>query len=72
VTKVKRGYYKCTFRLLAENPREYPDYQITDLFLREVEKQIKAAPQYYFWTHKRFKHKNRFEEFLKNKPDYQF
>jgi KDO2-lipid IV(A) lauroyltransferase len=72
VKKVKRGYYTCTFRLLAENPREYPDYQITDIFLREVEKQIKIAPQYYFWTHKRFKHKDRFEEFIKNKPDYQF
>ena len=72
VKKVKRGYYTCTFRLLAENPREYPDYQITDIFLREVEKQIKTAPQYYFWTHKRVKHKDRFEEFIKNKPDYQF
>ena len=72
VSKVKRGHYKCTFRVLAENPNDYEDYQITDMFLREVEKQVEKAPQYYFWTHKRFKHKDKFDEFLKNNPDYKF
>ncbi|MDT0551789.1 lysophospholipid acyltransferase family protein [Urechidicola vernalis] len=72
VSKVRRGHYKCTFRVLAENPNEYPDYQITDMFLREVEKQVQKAPQYYFWTHKRFKHKDKFEEFLKQNLDYKF
>ena len=72
VTKVKRGYYKCTFRLLAENPKDYADYEITELFLREVEKQVYAAPQYYFWTHNRFKHKDKFDEFLNKHPNYKF
>ena len=62
VSKVKRGYYKCTFKLLAENPREFEDYQITDMLLREVEHQVAEAPQYYFWTHKRFKHMGKYEE----------
>ncbi|MFK5879432.1 MAG: lysophospholipid acyltransferase family protein [Flavobacteriaceae bacterium] len=62
VSKVKRGYYKCTFKLLAENPREFEDYQITDMLLREVEQQVAEAPQYYFWTHKRFKHMGKYEE----------
>ncbi len=56
VEKVRRGYYQATFLTLAENPETYPDYQVTDMFLREVEKQLKEAPQYYFWTHKRWKH----------------
>ncbi|WP_455433268.1 LpxL/LpxP family acyltransferase, partial [Yeosuana marina] len=30
--------------------------QLTDMFLHEVEKQIREAPEYYFWTHKRWKH----------------
>ena len=72
VTKVKRGYYKCTFRLLAENPRDYADYEITELFLREVEKQVEKAPQYYFWTHNRFKHKDHFDTYLKKHPKYKF
>ncbi len=57
--KIKRGYYESHLKLLIENPSKYPDYQITDLFLKEVEQQIKEAPAYYFWTHKRFKHKDK-------------
>ncbi|GAA4882115.1 lipid A biosynthesis protein [Flaviramulus aquimarinus] len=57
VTKVKRGFYEAEIMPLAETPNDYKDYQLTDMFLREVEKQIHAAPEYYFWTHKRWKHK---------------
>lgn len=59
VSKVKRGFYEAEIITLAENPNDYPDYQLTDLFLREVEKQIREAPQYYFWTHKRWKHRDK-------------
>lgn len=57
VKKVKRGYYEARFELLAENPKEVPNYEITDEFIRRVEKQIYEAPEFYLWTHKRFKHK---------------
>ena len=57
VTKLKRGYYEAEIITLAENPNDYNDYELTDMFLREVEKQIYEAPEYYFWTHKRWKHK---------------
>ncbi len=53
---VKRGYYKSEFVDLTKNPQEFPDYQITELFLEVLEKQIRANPEYYFWTHNRFKH----------------
>lgn len=56
VTKVKRGFYEAEVITLAEQPKEYKDYQLTDMFLREVEQQIYKAPEYYFWTHKRWKH----------------
>jgi KDO2-lipid IV(A) lauroyltransferase len=56
VTKVKRGFYEAEVMTLAENPKEYKDYLLTDMFLREVEKQIYETPEYYFWTHKRWKH----------------
>jgi KDO2-lipid IV(A) lauroyltransferase len=56
VRKVKRGFYEATIVPLVENPKEYPDFEITSLFLREVEKQIHEAPEFYFWTHKRWKH----------------
>lgn len=56
VSKVKRGYYEAEILTLAENSLDYQDYELTDMFLREVEKQIHEAPEYYFWTHKRWKH----------------
>ena len=59
VEKVGRGKYQGTFVPLAENPLEYENYQLTDMFLDEVEKQLYEAPEYYLWTHKRWKHRNK-------------
>jgi KDO2-lipid IV(A) lauroyltransferase len=59
VKKVKRGYYETTFKTMAINPNEYKNYEITDMFLKLVEEQIYAAPEYYLWTHKRWKHKDK-------------
>lgn len=58
IKKVKRGYYEASFKLLEEHPKEIPNYKITDRFLKELENQIRDRPEYYFWTHKRFKHAN--------------
>ena len=54
--RVKRGYYESTVEVLAEHPREFKDYEITDIFLHKLEDQIRKEPAYYFWTHNRFKH----------------
>lgn len=59
VKKVKRGFYEATFEPMFENPQEVPNYEISDEFLRRVEKQIYEAPEYYLWTHKRWKHKRK-------------
>jgi KDO2-lipid IV(A) lauroyltransferase len=55
--KVKRGYYEASFEVLSENTKEVPDYQITDRFMKLVEAQIAEAPEYYLWTHNRWKHR---------------
>ncbi len=60
--RVKRGYYKSKVTVLTENPTDYSGYQITDMYLDILEKQIRENPEYYFWTHKRFKHKDRYDE----------
>ena len=62
VKRVKRGYYETTFETLTENPKEFKDYQITDAFFRQVENQIREAPEYYLWTHKRWKHRDKVPE----------
>lgn len=57
VQKVGRGYYAATIVPIADNPKEYENFEITEKYLREVEKQIYEAPEYYLWTHKRWKHR---------------
>lgn len=59
VKRIKRGFYETTFETLAENPKEYKNYEITDMFFERVEQQIREAPEYYLWTHKRWKHRDK-------------
>uniref|UniRef100_UPI00356546A2 lysophospholipid acyltransferase family protein n=1 Tax=Lutibacter sp. TaxID=1925666 RepID=UPI00356546A2 len=59
VKKIKRGYYETTFSLITNDAKKYPDYALTDIYLDKVEQQIRSNPQYYFWTHRRFKHKDK-------------
>lgn len=58
VEKVKRGYYSARFIPLTMEPKNMPDYEITRMFLDEIEKQIYKAPAYYLWSHKRWKHRS--------------
>ena len=55
--RVKRGYYEATIELLSDNVSSIPDYELSELFIRKVEEQIYEAPEFYLWSHKRFKHK---------------
>ncbi len=59
VKKKKRGYYETTFSLITTDASKHPDYELTDIFIDKVEKQVRNKPEYYFWTHKRFKHKDK-------------
>ena len=59
VSKISRGQYHGTFELLSENPAELNEFQLTKAFITKVEDSIKAEPAYYFWTHKRWKHKDK-------------
>ncbi|EGK01939.1 lysophospholipid acyltransferase family protein [Dysgonomonas gadei] len=53
--KIKRGYYKATVRLITDNPREEPENNITETYIRAMEKTILRNPAYWLWTHKRWK-----------------
>jgi len=56
VQKLKRGHYEGTFEVLTETPRDMEEYRLTSAFAKALETQIQAEPQYYLWTHERFKH----------------
>lgn len=57
VEKVSRGHYQCTFVPLEGSPKDYPNFAVTDWFMKLLEEQIIEKPEYYLWTHKRFKHR---------------
>ena len=59
VKRIKRGYYETTFKTISENPKDFKPYEITDTFFKLVENQIIENPQYYLWTHKRWKHRDK-------------
>jgi KDO2-lipid IV(A) lauroyltransferase len=56
IQKVKRGYYEATFELITDEPQKFKNYEITEKYLEMCENQIRQKPEYYFWTHNRFKH----------------
>lgn len=57
IEKVKRGHYLATFIPLSDNIQNEPEFEVSRKFIKEVEKQIYEAPEFYLWTHKRWKHK---------------
>ena len=57
VAKKKRGHYEATFIPITDDIKSLPKHEVSRIFIREVEKQIYEAPEYYFWTHKRWKFK---------------
>ena len=58
-TRIKRGYYESEFKLITDTPKELENNVITDTYLRLTEEHIYKEPNYYLWSHKRFKHKNK-------------
>lgn len=57
IAKLSRGHYSLTFHKLCDNPADTKDGEITEMHTRLLEQQIVAEPQYWLWTHKRWKRK---------------
>lgn len=55
--KVSRGRYEVELELLTENPKETKQYQITEMHVKALEKLIQENPEYWLWSHRRWKHK---------------
>ncbi len=57
VERIKRGYYQYTFVPLVEEPKQNAEYEITDTHVKYLEQMIKRKPQYWLWSHRRWKFK---------------
>ena len=61
ISKIKRGYYTVRFSLVTDQPQESPHGSIIEDTTQRLEQQIIAHPEYWLWSHKRWKHKRKTE-----------
>ncbi|MBK9390637.1 MAG: lysophospholipid acyltransferase family protein [Bacteroidetes bacterium] len=57
VQKIKRGHYNMDFEVLFEHTAGIEEKDIIEKYVRRLEDQIKEKPEYWLWSHKRWKHK---------------
>ena len=51
----KRGKYICTIKLITDNPKELPEHEVTKRYFKILEQSIRRQPEFYLWTHNRWK-----------------
>ena len=54
--RVKRGFYATTFEVLADSSKETQKNEISQKFVRAIEKTIRQYPSDWLWSHKRWKY----------------
>ncbi|BAU54585.1 lysophospholipid acyltransferase family protein [Mucilaginibacter gotjawali] len=52
---VKRGYYTYTLVPLVEEPKNTKPYEITEIHVKYLESLIREKPEYWLWSHRRWK-----------------
>jgi KDO2-lipid IV(A) lauroyltransferase len=57
VQKVKRGYYNLDIELLFDHTAGLSEKVITEKHVRRLEEIIREKPEYWIWSHRRWKHK---------------
>lgn len=55
--KISRGRYEIEYTLLFENPKDAKPDEILLAYVRKAEEVIRQEPEYYLWSHRRWKHK---------------
>lgn len=57
IIREKRGSYRIHTELLAENPADYSENEITEMHTKRLERDIIDHPETWLWSHRRWKHK---------------
>jgi Kdo2-lipid IVA lauroyltransferase/acyltransferase len=55
-TKSRRGYYKAHPELAVLEPNTLPEKELTKIYIQYLERVIKADPEMWLWSHRRWKH----------------
>jgi len=56
IKRVTRGFYEVTPELLFSKPKETSENEISEAFMRRLEKEIILDPSIWLWSHRRWKH----------------
>lgn len=56
IRKLERGKYEFEYVLIVEEPAKVKANHVLLAYVREMEKTIKYEPEYYLWSHRRWKH----------------
>lgn len=54
--KVRRGYYEATMEMIYDGVEQVNQYEITERYVRMLEKDIQECPEMWVWSHRRWKH----------------
>jgi len=57
VVKTKRGVYEVYLELITEKPQETATGEIIEKYIQLLEKTIKKEPQFWLWSHRRWKNR---------------
>ena len=57
IIKLHRGYYELRYSLISEFPRQEEPDAITQRYISRLEETIRNKPEYWLWSHRRWKHK---------------
>ncbi len=60
--KPKRGHYRLKMELLTDDPRSLKEYVITEMHVKRLDEIIKEKPEFWIWSHRRWKHKREHNE----------
>ena len=55
VQRVGRGRYECEFQVITRDPSSLGEFELTDIYFQRMEQTINRAPQYWLWSHNRWK-----------------
>ena len=65
IKRIRRGYYEFSADVIAENPREFNEGELTENYVKKIEAKIKNDPANWLWSHKRWKKRRISEIWMK-------
>ncbi len=57
IRKVKRGYYEVEAELITDKPNELKEFELTKRHTQILDSFIRERPEFWLWSHRRWKHK---------------